>query len=259
MFSLVLLSSSIQSFAWGSKGHKLVVELAFSLLSPSARQKLLSYLDGYPIDNAAVWMDSVRGRHVREYQYMKNWHFIDMEEGQTYEQVRSYNDVVYSLQRTIDAFSHINTLSNDSINMNLRILFHLMGDITQPLHCGYGSDKGGNEIEVTTPKYNIKKNNLHHVWDDAIIQEGKITIASLQEYYRTLSIVQIKNAKKGTPKDWMLQSRGYLHTNVYAFDYVQYGVSTLSLDYLNKNVPLVKQQLTFAAIRLADVLERTFH
>ena len=39
-------------------------------------------------------------------------------------------------------------LSPDQQKKNLFILFHLVGDIHQPLHVGYSSDKGGNEVQV---------------------------------------------------------------------------------------------------------------
>ncbi|OAP16059.1 hypothetical protein AXX17_AT1G62340 [Arabidopsis thaliana] len=45
-----------------------------------------------------------------------------------------------------------------------------MGDIHQPLHVSYASDKGGNTIEV---HWYTRKANLHHIWDSNIIETAE--------------------------------------------------------------------------------------
>jgi hypothetical protein len=202
-------------------------------------------------------MDSVRIKDVPAYRYMKNWHFVNMEPGQTYAQVASKNDVVYNLQRVIDAMNDTHAYGADSLKQNLRILFHLMGDITQPLHVGYRHDFGGNSDKVVTPVYNDDKNNLHHVWDDIIIQEGKINLQTCIAYYRRLTPATINTVKKGDAKSWMEQSRSYLKA-VYKYHPDVHKTTKISLAYLDSNVPTVQQQLVYASVRLAAVLEKAF-
>jgi hypothetical protein len=252
-----LATKPAKSIAWGAQGHRLIVETALSLLSPDAKTRVMQALNGYSTDLAAVWMDSVRIHHVPKYAYMKNWHFLDMNADQVYSQVANKNDVVYNLQRVVDVFNSGQQLSADSLKMNLKILFHLMGDITQPLHCGYGFDVGGNSVLVATAKFNVTGNNLHHVWDDIIIEEGKINLQTCQAYIQGMTVAKKQLVTQGTAQDWMLQSRSYL-VNAYAFNQVQNGTTALSLQYLDNNVPIVQQQLAFAALRLANVLERAF-
>lgn len=254
----LLMQFPVTVFAWGVQGHQMVVNLAFSMLSPAAKQKVLNALGGEPLNNAAIWMDSVRENRVPQFQYMNDWHFLNMNENKTYREVASKDDVVFNLQKAINSVSAIQQLSADSIKMDVLILFHLMGDIAQPLHCGYGIDIGGNKIPVHTQKFNISKNNLHHVWDDIIIQEGKINLTSCLSFYKSMSSIAIDSVKAGNPLDWMTQSRSFLKNNVYAFTLVPKGISQLSLQYLDANVPIVKQQLVYAAVRLAAVLEKAF-
>ncbi|BAT92731.1 hypothetical protein VIGAN_07155100 [Vigna angularis var. angularis] len=45
-----------------------------------------------------------------------------------------------------------------------------MGDVHQPLHVGFTSDKGGNLINI---HWYRRKQNLHHVWDVNIIETAK--------------------------------------------------------------------------------------
>ena len=54
---------------------------------------------------------------------------------------------------------------------NLKVIFHLIGDLHQPLHTGYASDRGGNTKSV---RYFNKSTNLHYVWDELIIKSEKI-------------------------------------------------------------------------------------
>src|ERR1700722_10315975 len=164
--------TSAYAYTWGKQGHELIVEIAMSLLNPAAKQRVMEILDGYPIDNAAVWMDSVR-RIVPEWRSMDNWHFLNMDKGQTYAEAGSDSDVVFRLNQVIADFQHPETISPDSLPIKLRVLFHLMGDITQPLHVGYGSDVGGNTVRVKLSGTEFRyDNNLHKVWDDAIIVDG---------------------------------------------------------------------------------------
>ena len=44
----------------------------------------------------------------------------------------------------------------------LKFLVHFVGDVHQPLHAGYGVDRGGNDIKVWFYGDNT---NLHSLWD----------------------------------------------------------------------------------------------
>ncbi|KAE8818562.1 Nuclease S1 [Hordeum vulgare] len=58
----------------------------------------------------------------------------------------------------------------DNLTEALLFLSHFMGDIHQPLHVGFASDKGGNTIDV---HWYMRKTELHHVWDVNIIQTAE--------------------------------------------------------------------------------------
>jgi hypothetical protein len=50
----------------------------------------------------------------------------------------------------------------------LKFLIHFCGDVHQPLHIGFASDYGGNEIHGSFLGYDT---NLHHVWDTSVIYQ----------------------------------------------------------------------------------------
>jgi S1/P1 Nuclease len=52
----------------------------------------------------------------------------------------------------------------------LKSLGHWLGDIHQPLHVSYEKDRGGNYIRATGLCGNAKKNTLHSVWDNCLLE-----------------------------------------------------------------------------------------
>lgn len=252
---VIVIHIPTRSLGWGATGHQIIVNTALSLLKDSTRQRVMAVLNGYPVNCAATWMDSVR--HHAPYTYMDSWHFLNMNPRKTYREVGSDSDVVYNLTRVRRTFEQRLTLPADSVFMNLKVLFHLMGDISQPLHVGYKYDGGGNADSVITPGYSPAYNNLHHVWDDVIIETGNITQDTIAHYCRSRSKEEVMMIRSGTPEMWMKEARLYLK-NVYDFHLVPKGQSHLSQQYLDSNVEIVTQQLGRAAIRLADALEKSF-
>ena len=58
--ALFLLFATLNSFAWGRKGHTIVAEIAFSYLDEPTKKNVLSYLDGMTLEEAANWMDDIK-------------------------------------------------------------------------------------------------------------------------------------------------------------------------------------------------------
>lgn len=251
---VIALHIPARSLGWGATGHQIIVNTALSLLRDSTRQRVMSVLNNYPVNCAATWMDSVR--HHAPYTYMDNWHFLNMNPNQTYKQVKSDTDVVYNLTRVRRTFEQRLALPADSVFMNLKVLFHLMGDISQPLHVGYSRDAGGNFVKVTD-SLDSYETNLHHVWDDDIIIAGNLNVDSITNFCRSRSAAQKQLILAGTPEVWMKEARIYLR-NAYAFTPAANGPTALPMRYLDINVPIVREQLGRAAMRLADALEKSF-
>lgn len=144
---LVIFLKPIESFGWGHDGHRIVAEIAKSQLAPNIQDSVKKYLGTMSFDDAATWMDDVRSNHV--YDYMKPWHFVDVAKGQTYSPKPGDHNCATELQRVISELNSKSKLTADQINTDLKILFHLAGDIGQPLHTGYPGDKGGNSTHVS--------------------------------------------------------------------------------------------------------------
>jgi hypothetical protein len=137
---LVLITITIpaKSFAWGKKGHNLVAEVAFNYLDENTKKIVLQYLDGMTIQEASTWMDDIKSDH--NYDYMKPLHYINAEKGQNIT-LNNGNNIIGTLTKTIEELKNYKTLSKEDVKIKICIIFHLIGDLHQPLHVGYGEDK----------------------------------------------------------------------------------------------------------------------
>lgn len=245
VIALVLLSYS-KLFAFGPEGHGIVPEIAFSYLSETAKANVLRYLDTTTIEQASVWMDDMRKNP--DYNFMKPWHYINIEKGKNYTPTTDEN-IVNELIITLNELKHKNTLCTQQVKNDLQILFHLVGDLHQPLHAGYEEDHGGNKVEIN---FLGEATNLHWVWDEKIIMNQKITKDTCLQLAKTLSPEEISSIQKTDVMAWMNESRSYLE-NVYDF-----SGHVLGEEYAKKNAPIVTKRLLYAGLRLAAILEEDF-
>ncbi len=243
-FFLILFSST-DTKAWGHKGHSLVAEIAFKYLDTKTKQNVLNFLDGMSIEDAANWMDSMRSD--RKFDFMKPYHYVDFEKGEAVKEP-SGDNIIRQINSTLKDLDNIKSLSNDEIKTRLFYLFHLIGDLHQPLHIGYKDDKGGNSVQVS---FFGKGSNLHSVWDTDIIERKGLTLEESTKGNK-YSNKQFTDIQKINIIGWANESRGYLD-NVYA-------ISNNKIDdkYVDDNYPIIEKQILKAGIRLASVLEHYF-
>jgi hypothetical protein len=245
--TVLLLASPIHSFAWGKKGHELVAEVAFHYLDESTKAKVQGYLKNMSIEDAANWMDEMRGNDY--YTYMRTWHYLDVEKGERYIPAATDRNIIIILNSAILELQHRDNIKKKQIKNDLLLLFHLMGDLHQPLHVGYPGDKGGNTINVTLVKANT---NLHSAWDTGIIEQKNITLDDCLKQYDNFSPDEIANIKQLKVLQWMDQSRSLLDT-VYNFK-----DDLLDQNYVDSSSIIIEKQILKAGLRLASVLSEAF-
>ncbi|UAY53628.1 S1/P1 nuclease [Ferruginibacter albus] len=253
VFIAIFLFASLyskRSFAWGKTGHEIVPEIAFYYLDSSVKKNVLEYLANTSIEDAANWMDNKRSDG--SFDYMKPWHYVDFEKGTSYNTC-SDNNIVWELQHVLRELSYKNTLPEEEVRLDLLILFHLIGDLHQPLHCGYAQDRGGNDIKLT---FLTMPSNLHKVWDEGIIDNQHISmqscIAFMENDYKLGKIKELATADSLNVIDWLNDSRSLLDS-VYDFK-----DNDLTMDYCLKNKAVIQKQLFIAGIRLAAILKKYF-
>jgi hypothetical protein len=218
--------------------------MAESLISKQVKDSVQYYLGETNFEKASTWMDEIRDNH--SYDFLKPTHYINIEKDKTYVKVDGAN-----IMNEIDIFLALLEKKKDkeSVLYALRILFHLIGDLHQPLHCGYADDRGGNTVEVI---FNGKKTNLHKLWDSDIIEKYS------EEIYPGVMFDIKKNKKVLTDPintaEWLEQSRILLPA-VYGFNNKEKEVDA---DYLKLAKPVIINRLAAASMRLASVLNMYF-
>ncbi len=244
--SILAFMISNHALSWGKEGHQIVARVAKSHLSQPVIDSVQKYLDTLSFDEASYWLDDLRGK--KEYDYLKPWHYVNIEKDKTY--VKSETpDVISQLEFSIEQLSHKNTLTASEISFYLKVVFHLVGDIHQPLHCGFADDKGGNQIEVS---FLGKKNNLHRIWDSSMLEalaiDSEKCIAKTSRYSRK----KITKIQSLSVLNWAEESR-LLLPKVYLFQNKE-----IDQTYVNGKEKIIYERLTQAGLRLAGVLNGVF-
>ncbi|MBL0357064.1 MAG: S1/P1 nuclease [Chitinophagaceae bacterium] len=243
---LTLTASSEKLFAWGKIGHELVAQIAFHFLDDSTQKIVKGFLGDMSIEEASNWMDESKSNSY--FDYMRTWHYINIDKGQKYAYTGEKN-ILTVLHSAITDLKQYKTLSKKDVKRDLLLIFHLMGDLHQPLHCGYGVDRGGNSIEVTSPFFS---GNLHGIWDSQLLEYKKITLDSCLELYDTLDSNTVKDITQINELKWMYESRAYLDT-AYSFQN-----NFLDTAYVDSNAQVIKRQLLIGGLRMAAVLKKLF-
>ena len=247
--TICFIGSIQKSMAWGKTGHSLVAEVAFKLLDDSTQKIVKQYLGNLTIEEAANWMDNERSNSY--YNFMRPWHYIDIDKGEKFTPGSERNILTVLHSAIVELRNRKSTdMSKKEIKNRLLLIFHLIGDIHQPLHTGYTIDKGGNTIEITSP---YVSGNLHSIWDTQILEYKRIDLDSCMNYYQTMASDDVADLRKVNELKWMYQSRSYLD-RVYSFEN-----NYMDLKYIDNNISVIKRQIVVGGIRLASVLNELFN
>ncbi len=232
--------------AWGAEGHQIVAKIAKANIKGKVLKKVSSSLGDMSFEKAATWMDDIKSD--RSLDYMKPWHYVNIEKDATYVKAKD-GDIISELDVVIAELKNYKTMKAEDVAKNIKILFHLCGDIAQPLHAGYGSDKGGNDVKV---KYNDKDFNLHRIWDTDIIRANSISTESCLATAKRLKLKKTLKPKAIDPVAWMNDSRALLPKAYEVKD------NTITPEYMSTNKETVEKQLLKGGFYLAKVLNSIF-
>lgn len=154
------------AYSWADQGHTAMWEVAQSLLSPQAKQRVDAALAGDKLDMTAVWLDRVRdvGKNegplvgdaetaafIKAFPFHFTWHYVDMPlDVKSYQEANGFttrDDIVQQINLCITVLEG----KSDKFDTRtaLRVLVHLVGDIHQPMHCASGF------YDVTDPQHPV--------------------------------------------------------------------------------------------------------
>jgi len=246
--ALVLVSCVLiptQAFAWGEDGHSIVCEIAWQNLDPQIQARISELLEGDEDKTFAAscsWADRVLRQRDSSFD---EFHFVNAPEGSAAVPPCPGKCVVNGIEQFVSTLRDPSASDADRL-FALKLVGHFIGDIHQPLHAGYSSDRGGNSTSVS---FLGRSSNLHRVWDSLIIAEVG---SDWREYAARLAsdIHPIDRTlwSGGTPIAWANESYQLVEGLVYD------GAPTLDEFYFERTRGVVEDRLQAAGLRLAETL-----
>jgi hypothetical protein len=248
LFSFLGFSETGQG--WGTEGHAATGILAMTRLHPAALEEithLLGSVDGESMLEACNWPDVVR--ETDEWDWSAPQHYINLPPGvPVYSRSRDCPDQMCATE-AIKKYAVV--LGNKQLDLQQRRqsfawLCHLTGDLHQPLHAGYASDRGGNNYEITVAG---ERSDLHTYWDHILINDRT---GDWQTLVKLLKIqFNPETADKWDPlmvERWTEESHALVDEMVYPSE------KEITDLYAQNSWELIQQRIVTAASRLALII-----
>jgi hypothetical protein len=241
--------------AWGPDGHRIVAELAQRHLSPAAEaqvERLLAPEHTTRLADVANWADNLQDDPAQQalWKATRTLHYVNFGD----------RDCDYQPPRDcrgdrceVGGLAHYAAVLGDrsqdvaARREALKFVVHFVGDVHQPLHAGYRSDKGGNTYQV---QFQGQGSNLHRVWDSGMLRTRAL---DWQDYAQRLDArgpVALPAAAAAPFAAWAEESCR-LSRGVYPDGH------TIGASYVQAELPLAERRLREAGQRLAELLNRT--
>ncbi|XP_057419977.1 endonuclease 4-like [Lotus japonicus] len=279
---LLLLIPLPTLLGWGKHGHYAICKITQEYLSEDALFAVKQLLpDSAEGDLAAIcsWPDEVR-RNYR-YRWSSALHYVDTPDFKcNYDYCRDCHDSYGHQHKCVTGaiYNYTMQLKSDNADTSpelrynlteaLMFLSHFVGDVHQPLHVGFTGDLGGNSITV---RWYRRKTNLHHVWDDMIIE------SALKTFYGSDLSIMIQAIQRNITDIWSNDVSIWEHCahnytacpDRYASESIKLACkyayknatpgSTLEDEYFLSRLPIVEKRLAQGGVRLAAILNRIFN
>lgn len=276
------------ALAWSDEGHEIVAVIAYARLNSDVRKSVDAMLaadkdklTAADFVSRATWADRYRDsdRNTTKVHYnaTHNWHFVDIEiDGGNLDAACNNHPplpantpassgpaadcVVDKIDQFATELGSAQTTKAEKI-LALKFLIHFVGDLHQPLHAADHKDRGGNAVAVLYATRTVA-DNLHAYWDKRLVDElghdPKQVGAMLN---KTITQANVDTWSVGSPAAWAQES--FTNARNIAYNFSGETVVTddhggkaerLDATYDSRALPVVKEQLCKAGVRLAAIL-----
>ena len=248
---LVAVTFSFQAFSWGPTGHRVTGEIAEYYLTTKTKAAVNKLLINEDLAEASTYADEMRSNSSEFWQKTAtHWHYVNIHKGKSYDEEGAppEGDAVTALAMFSKQLKDPKSSFEDK-QLALKFIVHIIGDLHQPFHTGTNEDHGGGKIKVN---FFWKDSTLHRVWDEDLIDRQLLSYTEwTKKLYRKISPQQAIDWKETDPKVWIAESFK-LRLGLYP------EKEKLSWNFQYKNLPIVKQRLQQAGVRIAAYLNDLF-
>lgn len=249
---IFLFVFSLDGNAWWDKGHKIVCDEAYKLLTLEVKKFLDPLIQEHETFGVAcLWPDWVKNGDRKD---TRNWHYINLPDSEqnTYKVSCPENGCL------IDAFyTQIKILNDPSATIRKRaealwFVGHFVGDAHQPMHVGYPEDRGGNDHELKFSDGN--STNMHSVWDGQIIEYMDSLFGEKYLYDKVSEKIDkfLKNPQSSEFESWAQESRDIAMQQ--SVGYRNNELEIVTKEYMESHFEIVQERIALGAIRLSNTL-----
>jgi len=245
MIFLTAFLIPLPCFAWDATAHQTVAWIAQSRLTPEAKQvvdRLLAQEPGSTLINITSWADEHRSSENTR------WHYVNFPRHTChYQAARDCPDgeCVVAKIDSLNATLHSGASDPEKL-LALKFLVHLVGDVHQPLHAGFGYDKGGNRYQV---QYLGEPTNLHALWDYDMVEQFHLNPEQLAQTILSRHADQLQDITlDGGAARWAEQSCTIVIKPGF------YPPHKVPSAYLQKYAPVMELRILQGGVRLAEML-----
>jgi len=253
-YGIVLLLNPLNLLhAWGPEGHAAIGIMAMQLADDTARQQLdiiFGSTDDARMESLCNWPDRLRDQ--AEWDWASPQHYVNIPRSATdYDAERDCGE---GLCVTEAIKKYANQLGNEHLpgqqrELAFAWLCHLVGDLHQPLHCGFPDDRGGNTILV---EFNGAEMKLHEYWDRQLILQQSGSLSGLLAQTGPGLANRVPETWNPAEVDqWTSES----HRLAASFSYPP--ALEIDEDFNGQSWELILRRLPLAAERLAQILNAT--
>lgn len=251
---VLLILISFNSNAWWDKGHRMVCDEAYELLTVSAKKMIDPLIEEHgSFGTACLWADWIKNDDRKD---TRSWHYINLPDSEqnTYKTSCPENGCL------IAAFhEQMNILNNRSATFLLRaealwFIGHFIGDVHQPMHVGYPEDRGGNDHKLKFS--NGTATNMHSLWDGQIIEHME-SLHGAEYLENNVSQKVKKFLNKSHSQEfevWAQESRDLAMQP--SVGYRNNELKVVTNAYMESHFEIVQERIALGAIRLSQILNR---
>lgn len=266
VFVLLLALLPALAQAWNAAGHAAVAAIAESQLTPQAAAEVTRLLandldrHGKPskrtqLTEIASWPDEIRDEAAKtDPAAFRGWHVRSnsvcrdtlgpCKDGHCVDQL-----IIYYAGVLADR-----SQSERARNEALKWVVHLVGDLHMPLHSGVNLNGGGARVDMVGLFLPSSEATLHKIWDGPLLDHA------LAGWVRQPVEVPSASLAADAPTQWMRESRDVALREVYqplaGFRCDVKLAEPIRIDeaYRARSVPVIRQQIERAGLRLAQLL-----
>ena len=139
-------------------------------MTKRAKKRIEKYLGGHSVVYYAKWMDEYR--KTPEYAFTDGWHTAPVDAGLRYTDELlnpKRGNAIYGLEQAIENLKNYRSLTDSAVEVNLKYIIHLVGDMHCPAHIKYTTHDTKYDVLFEDKYHKPHKFPIHSVWDLSLI------------------------------------------------------------------------------------------